>query len=228
MKYIIIDDDEASRKILVQLAKQVENLEIIDTYSNPVDALGVIAGGGVDLVFLDIEMPEMNGMELLGTVSMPPTILTTTHKEYAVDAFQYNVIDYLVKPIGLPRFIKAMEKARKERANATDQSGVNKDYFFIKKHSVFNKVALKDILWIEALGDYIKVHAADAKHVVHMSLKAIEDKLPKDKFLRVHRSYIVNIDNVGMVEDTTIYINNNPIPIGALYRENFIKVLNLL
>lgn len=228
MKYIIIDDDDASRKIILQLAKQVENLEIIDAYSNPVDALKVLEKGGVDLVFLDIEMPEMTGMEMLNSVNMPPTILTTTHKEYAVDAFKYNVIDYLVKPIGLPRFIKAMGKARKEFAGPSNHASINKEYFFIKKHSVFNKVALKDILWIEALGDYIKVHASDAQHVVHLSLKAIEDKLPNDKFLRVHRSYIVNIDNVGMVEDTTIYINNNPIPIGALYRENFIKVLNLL
>lgn len=227
MKYIIIDDDEASRTVLLQLAKNINQLEAVEVFSNPIDAIETLKNGDVDLVFLDIEMPEMNGMDMLGNIDMPPTILTTTHKEYALDAFEHNVIDYLVKPIALPRFIKAVERAKKEVKKASTPT-VDKEYFFIKKQSVLKKIALKDILWIEALGDYLKVHATDDKHVVHSSLKAMEGKLPKDKFMRVHRSYIVNIDNVGMVEDTTIYINNNPIPIGALYRENFLKILNLL
>ena len=124
-------------------------------------------------------------------------------------------------------FLKAVEKAHNHIKKHTTHTTIDKDYFFIKKDSVLNKVPLKDILWIEALGDYLAIHTFDKKYVVHLTLKAIEGKL-HDKFVRVHRSYIVNIDNVGMVEDTTIYINNTPIPVGALYRENFVKVLNLL
>jgi len=228
MNCIIIDDDEASRSALSQLIKQVDYLQLQQVFPNPLDALSILKSGTVDLVFLDVEMPEMTGMELLKSMNMPATILTTTHKEYALDAFEHSIIDYLVKPIALPRFIKAVEKAnhnyaKQHAANAT----IDKNYFFIKKDSVLNKVPLKDILWIEALGDYLAVHTFDKKYVVHLTLKAIEGKL-NDKFIRVHRSYIVNIDNVGMVEDTTIYINNNPIPVGALYREDFVKVLNLL
>ena len=229
MKYIIIDDDEASRDVLLQLAKQVGQLQVINAYSSPVEAMSVLENGDVDLVFLDIEMPEMNGMDMLKNMNMPPTILTTTHKEFALDAFEHNVIDYLVKPISLPRFIKAMKKAEKSLLNtSTAGSDMSREYLFIKKHSMLSKVAFKDILWVEALGDYIKLHTTDAKHIVHLSLRSIEGKLPKTKFLRVHRSYIVNIDDIDSVEENTIYIQNNPIPVGALYRKDFKNVVNML
>jgi DNA-binding LytR/AlgR family response regulator len=227
MRCIIIDDDEASKNILVKLINQVDYMKLEGVFNNPVEALATLKAGNIDLVLLDIEMPEMSGLDLLKSVDMPPTILTTTHKEYALDAFEYNIVDYLVKPITLPRFVKAAEKAKanhEKHASAT----IDHNYFFIKKDSVLNKVPLKDILWIEALGDYLAVHTFEKKYIVHLTLKAIENKLPQGKFVRVHRSFIVNMDNVGLVEDTTIYINNNPIPIGALYRESFIKVLNLL
>jgi DNA-binding LytR/AlgR family response regulator len=227
MNCIIIDDDNASRSVLTQLVKQVDYLQLQNVCSSPLEAIGVLKHGNVDLVFLDVEMPEMTGMEMLKSMDMPATILTTTHKEYALDAFEHNIVDYLVKPILLPRFLKAVEKAHNHIKKHTTHTTIDKDYFFIKKDSVLNKVPLKDILWIEALGDYLAIHTFDKKYVVHLTLKAIEGKL-HDKFVRVHRSYIVNIDNVGMVEDTTIYINNTPIPVGALYRENFVKVLNLL
>ena len=229
MKSIIIDDDEACRTVLTQLVKQVDYLELAGIFNGPAEALTILKKENIDLVFLDIEMPEMSGMQMLKSIDMPPAILTTTHKEFALDAFEYNIIDYLVKPIQLPRFIKAVEKAKdyNNKINSAT-AGIDKDYFFIKKDSVLNKVPVKDILWIEALGDYLTVHTFDKKYVIHLTLKAIETKLPRDKFIRVHRSHIVNIDNVGMVEDTTIYINNTPIPVGALYKENFNKVLNLL
>lgn len=229
MKCIIIDDDDASRNVLTHLVKQIDYLQLVGTFSGPAEALSTLKKDNIDLAFLDIEMPEMSGMDMLKSIDMPPTILTTTHKEYALDAFEHNIIDYLIKPIALPRFLKAVEKAKNHHVKLNSANGIiEKDYFFIKKDSVLNKVPVKDILWIEALGDYLTVHTAEKKYILHLTLKAIEGKLPHDKFIRVHRSHIVNIDNVGMVEDTTIYINNTAIPVGALYKENFIKVLNLL
>lgn len=229
MKCIIIDDDDASRNVLNQLVKQVGYLQLVNTFSNPMEALSIIKNDHIDLVFLDIEMPEMSGMDMLKNVDMPATILTTTHKEYALDSYEHNVIDYLIKPITLPRFTKAVEKAKDNNHNKQAATAiVDKNYFFIKKDSVLNKVPLKDILWIEALGDYLSVHTFEKKYIIHLTLKAIENKLPHSKFVRVHRSFIVNMDNVSLVEDTTIYINNNPIPIGALYKDSFMKVLNLL
>jgi DNA-binding LytR/AlgR family response regulator len=228
MKCLIIDDDDASRNVLTHLVGQIEYLQLAGVFNNPKEALKTLQKENIDLVFLDIEMPEMSGIDLLKSMPMPPTILTTTHKEYALDAFEFNIVDYLVKPITLPRFIKAVEKAKTNFSKNSTAEMVDKDYFFIKKDSVLTKVPIKQILWIEALGDYLTVNTVDKKYIVHSTLKAIEGKLPPDKFVRVHRSYIINIDNVSSIEDTTIYINNTAIPVGAIYRENFIRVLNLL
>jgi len=227
MNCIIVDDDEASRNILVQLAKHVDTLNVVRTCSSPIEAIKALKEETVDLLFLDIEMPEMTGMELLKALdNKPMVIFTTSHKEYAVDAFEMNVVDYLIKPVTLPRFLKAVAKA--EVTESKDVVSTKQEYFFIKKDSVLTKVPIKDILWIEALGDYITVHTKDQRFMLHATLKSIEGKLPSNKFVRVHRSYIVQIDNVKQVEDTTIYINETSIPVGALYRENFIKRLNTL
>jgi len=229
MKCLIIDDDEASRTLLMHLIKQVDYLQLAGVCNSPAEGLKALQKETIDLVFLDIEMPEMSGIDMLKNIDMPPAILTTTHAEYALDAFEYNIVDYLVKPITLPRFIKAVEKARGLHSkNSPVSEIVDKNYFFIRKDSVLTKVPIKEILWIEALGDYLTVNTINKKYILHSTLKAIEGKIPQDKFIRVHRSFIINIDNVTSVEDTTIYINNTAIPVGAMYKENFIKVLNLL
>jgi two-component system LytT family response regulator len=228
MNCIIVDDDDASRTVLTQMAKQVDYLTILKTCSTPLDAMNTLKKEEVDVLFLDIEMPGMTGMEMLKALdTRPQVILTTSHKEYALDAFDLNVVDYLIKPVTLPRFLKAMAKV-KNYTDSTDQVSAGQDYFFIKKDSVLNKVPVKDILWIEALGDYITVHTKDQRFILHATLKSLEGKLPTDKFVRVHRSYIVQVDNIKKVEDTTIFINDVAIPVGALYKESFIKRLNTL
>jgi DNA-binding LytR/AlgR family response regulator len=228
MNCIIVDDDDASRNLLMQIAKQVDYLTIIQACSNPLEAINTLSKEDVDVLFLDIEMPEMSGMEMLKALdSRPHVILTTSHKEYALDAYELNVIDYLIKPVTLPRLLKALAKV-KGLTNSKDYTSAGRDYFFVKKDSVLTKLPIKDILWIEALGDYVTIHMKDRNFILHATLKAIEGKLPSNKFVRVHRSYIVQIDNIKTVEDTTIFINEMSIPIGAIYKENFIKRLNPL
>ncbi len=230
MNCIIVDDEEMSRAALSHLVQQVDFLNLLKVCSGPLEAMEVLKKEKVDLVFLDIEMPDMSGMDMLRTLEdRPQVILTTSHKEYALDAFEYNVVDFLVKPLALPRFLKAVNKAKELFDNSRSEvATAGKDYFFIKNNSVMTKVMIRDILWIEALGDYITINTASKKYVLHLTLKAIGERLPADKFVRVHRSYIVTVDNISAVEDTTIYINETPIPVGALYRENFLKKLNLL
>ena len=225
MNCILVDDDDASVRVFIQIAKQVDYMTIVQTCSNPLEAIETLKKRDVDVIFLDIEMPEMSGMDMLKTLdNRPPVILTTSHTEYALDAYELNVIDYLIKPVTLPRLLKALSKVKQPMDNLTAEQ----DYFFVKKDSVLTKVPVQDILWIEALGDYITLHTKTAKFILHITLKSVESKLPASKFVRVHRSYIVQLDNVRTVEDTTIFINEASIPIGALYKDNFIKRLNTL
>lgn len=160
MNCIIVDDDDASRKIIAQLAKQVAHLNIVKECKNPLEAIAVLKNENVDLIFLDIEMPQMSGIDMLRSLdNRPAVILTTTHKEYAIDAFELNVVDYIVKPVALPRFLKAVGKV-KESTDIKELT-TSTEYFFIKKDSVLTKVPVKEILWIEALGDYITIHTRD-------------------------------------------------------------------
>lgn len=230
MKCIIVDDDQASLNVFAQLIKQVDYLDIIQTCSTPMEAIEALNKyQDADILFLDIEMPEMSGLEVIKTLSSkPPIILTTSHTEYALDAYNLDVVDYLVKPITLPRLLKALSKVKQPDIGNNNHLTVEQDFFFVKKDSVLIKVPVKDILWIEALGDYVTLHTRNERFILHITLKSVESKLPVSKFVRVHRSYIVHIENVRTVEDTTIYINDISIPIGALYRENFLKRLNTL
>src|SRR5688572_156899 len=231
MNCIIVDDEEMSRNAMKHLVEQIGYLQLVKVCHDSSEAIETLKKNKIDLVFLDIEMPGMSGIELIQSLETRPLIiLTTSHKEYALDAFEYNVVDYLVKPVNEPRFKKAVEKAQEFFDSSQDVkiTPAEKEYFFIKHNSVLTKVLLKDILWIEALGDYITINTVNKKYVLHLTLKAIEGKLPPDKFVRVHRSYIAAIDNISAVEDTTISISNKLIPVGALYKDNFIKKLNLL
>jgi DNA-binding LytR/AlgR family response regulator len=231
MNCIIVEDDLMCREALIHLISQVKYLNVVKVCDNPLEIGDCIEKENVELIFLDVEMPKMNGIEFLKTAKIrPQVILTTTHKEYALNAFEYNVIDYLVKPVKLPRFLQAVAKAKKNKENKKNEIELaGQDYFFIKKGSVLNKVYANEILWIEALGDYIVFNLmGKRKYILHSTLKAIENLLCPTKFARVHRSYIVQVDTIKEVENKQIHITDKPIPIGAIYRENFMKRLNSL
>lgn len=229
MNCIVVDDDKASIDVFTQLIKQVDYLNVLQTCSTFPEVIKALnQHADVDVLFLDIEMPDMNGLEMIKALAHKPRIiLTTSHTEYALDAYDLDVVDYLIKPITLPRLLKALSKLKHAGSHASNLT-VEQDFFFVKKDSVLIKVPVKDILWIEALGDYVTLHTKNERFILHVTLKSVESKLPSNKFVRVHRSFIVHIENVRTVEDTTIYINDVSIPIGALYRENFMKRLNTL
>ena len=232
MNCIIVDDEEMSRHALKQLVQRVDFLNLIKVYDDPIEAINTLKNEKIDLMFLDIQMPNMSGMDLIKSLAMgarPMIILTTSHTQYAIDAFEYNVVDYLVKPVMLSRFFQAVTKARDLFENPKNKiDSFDKDYFFVKHNSVMHKLPIKDILWMEAMGDYITINTVNRKFILHLTLKAIEPKIPADKFVRVHRSFIVAVDNITSVADTTILINNKLIPVGAIYKESFMKRLNLL
>jgi two-component system LytT family response regulator len=227
---IHVDDDIMSVSAMKQLIQSVGYLNLVKSCTSPVEALEILKTQPIDLVFLDVEMPEMNGLELIKKLDTRPLIiLTTSHPQYAVEAFEYNVVDYLMKPVETQRFVKATAKAKEFFDHAQDKVDTfSLDFIFIRKNSVLNKVPTKDILWIEALGDYVTINTEDKKYTLHITLKALEKKLPAERFVRVHRSFIVQLEHINTIDDSVISIQGKAIPVGALYRENFMKRLNLL
>jgi len=236
MKCIVIEDDKIACKILLQMIQKTKVLTLLDSFSDPFTALAFLKDNPVDLIFLDIEMPEMTGIELLKNLHPEPLIIFTTGKpEYAIEAFHYNAVDYLLKPIDFPRFLKAVIKAEEwfeikqsgiEGKIEVDNTKSKLDFIFVKSDSVNVKLTLKDLVYVEALGDYINVFTKNKKYTVHQTMKSIENILPSN-FIRVHRSFIVNTSFIDSIEDSTISIASNLIPIGVSYRPEVYKKLNL-
>ncbi|MCC6818976.1 MAG: response regulator transcription factor [Bacteroidia bacterium] len=212
-----------------QCATKVDSLNIVNTFNDSIQALSFIASNPVDLIFLDIEMPELNGMEFIRALQQPRPhiILTTSHTEFALEAFQENVLDYLVKPIELPRFIIAVNKAKimleKHRIDHVDN-----DTLFIKKGNLIVRINKLDVLWIEGLGDYVTINTEKEKFIVHSTMHAIEQKFNSKEFMRVHRSFIIRIDKINNIEDNCISYFDKFIPIGKTYKESVYKRLNML
>ena len=216
---------------LKQLVSQVPSLELLSECTDAQEALDTLNDTQVDLLLLDIEMPGITGLDLtkkLGN-NRPLIIFTTAKTDYAVEAFELNVVDYLVKPIALPRFRQAVEKAQEAIESNKEEMKVEEQAFvFVKDNGVLKRIAIDDILFLEAMGDYVKVHTPQKFHVVHATLKSIEEKLPASKFLRVHRSYIVAINKIDYIQEGTISIGKTTIPVADTHKSNLNKRLNLL
>jgi two-component system LytT family response regulator len=231
MNCLIVDDNKMARIAMNQLASQVEDLNVVGECSNAMEAYNMMQSQPGDILFLDIEMPEMTGLELtrhLGN-KKPIIIFTTSKKDYAVDAFELNVADYIVKPVTQPRFLQAVEKAREiYNSNKIDISFEEKEFVFIRDSGILKRLLIEDIHYLEAMGDYVKIFTQQKFHAVHVSLKTVEEKLPPVKFLRVHRSYIVALNKIDKIEEGVIVINNKPIPVADAYRSILNKRLNIL
>jgi DNA-binding LytR/AlgR family response regulator len=231
MKCLIVDDNPMARLALKQLVSQVPSLELVAECSNALEAENYLNTTSIDLLLLDIEMPEMTGLELTKKMGnkRPLIIFTTSKKDYAVEAFELNVVDYLIKPIELPRLKQAVERANEALESNKEEVKVEEQGFvFVKDSGVLKRISIDDILFLEAMGDYVKVHTAQKFHVVHATLKSIEEKLPSSKFVRVHRSYIVAINKIDYIQEGAIRIGKASIPVADTHKSNLNKRLNLL
>ena len=227
MNCIVVDDEEISRNIISHFVEQTEGLNLVQVCLDAVEAANVLQKSSIDILFLDIEMPGMTGLELIKSVPIKPaTILITSRAEHAVEAFEINVADYLVKPVSYSRFLKAVEKIKNKPTSIINE-GPNND-LFVKTDSKIVKVNLKELQYVEALADYVILHTSSQKFVVHSTMKGIEKRLPYPDFIRIHRSYIINADKIESIEDLSVLINKKFIPIGASYKESFMKSLNIL
>ncbi len=231
MNCIIIDDDLMSRRIIEEFVNRTDQLNLLSSYENAVDAINAFSTEeDIDLIFLDIEMPEMSGIDFLETLTNPPQIIIISSKDkYALDAFNYDVTDYLLKPISYSRFFKAVNKANVRFKNKVDPRD---DEIFIKKNSALVRLKYEDILWVEALENYVIFNTFNEKYTIHFTMKAIEQKLPSNRFTRVHRSYIVNTSSINVIEDNSVIIKTHDgsksIPIGKSYKDKLMGDINLI
>jgi DNA-binding LytR/AlgR family response regulator len=227
MRTLIVDDNKMARTVLKNLVGQVNYLEYVGECASGVEAVNFLNHEKIDLMLLDVEMPEMTGIELIGQLrNCPLVILTTSKRDYAVEAFEQRVVDYLVKPVLLPRFLKSVERANQIFEGSTIESKTN-DFFFVRNEGAWTKIMYDDILFIQALGDYAIINTTKGKCTVHITMKALEDKLSPGKFQRVHRSYIVAIPKIATVTDNMIYIDGKPIPVADSYKGQLTGKLNL-
>lgn len=232
MNCIIIEDDKYSRKLIEEFVGKTEILNLLHSFSNAVDAINYINTDEIHLIFLDVEMPEMTGIEFLKNIRKYPQVIIISAKDkYALEAFEYDVTDYILKPITYSRFYKAVNKAvdRHYARNGNPESATE---IFVKKNSSLVRVKFEDILWIEALENYVIVSTFQEKYTIHFTMKAIEQKLPVSIFRRVHRSYIVNINQIMLIEDNQIIMSIadeiKQIPIGKSYKDKLMLDLNFI
>ncbi len=224
IKCIIVDDEPLAIKVIKNYLKEFKNFEVVASFNNPLEALITLKKNPIDVIFLDINMGKMNGLEFVKSVDLKPNIvITTAHREYALESYDLDILDYLVKPIPFNRFLKTINRIT-QKVDLNRNSDKNKDniegsYTFLKVDKKLVKIKFKDIFYIESLKDYIMVFTTTGNYLSHRSLTAFTEELPSDKFLRIHRSYTVSLDKIKSLEGNSVDINNKRITIGRKYLE---------
>lgn len=220
IRTLIVDDEKLARTGLTDYLAKVPAFQLIGTCKNALEANFIVQQETVDLIFLDIQMPELTGLEWLQSLNQAPAIIfTTAYREFAWEGFELNAIDYLVKPISFDRFLRACNKAQKVLTPTTKEELEQPAYIFIKLDQQLIKIAFKDIMYLEASGDYIFIYTPEQRYMPLLSLRQVEPELPKNQFLKVHRSFIVNKDYVEAIQGNQLVIGNAKIPISRNHQQ---------
>jgi DNA-binding LytR/AlgR family response regulator len=222
IKCIIIDDEPLAAEVIENYLKEFSNVEHVGSFTNPLEALELIESGEIDAVFIDINMPKMNGLEFIRSIEAKPSfVITTAYREYAVESYDLDVLDYLVKPIPFNRFLKSINKLsmkfNAERSMENTHDSAEKSFIFLKVDKKLVRIKYNDIHFIESLKDYIKVFTSEGDFLAHKSLTSITEELPKSKFLRIHRSFTVSLDKIEALEGNSVLLKGKRIPIGRKY-----------
>lgn len=230
IKALIIDDEEMARKALNRFCEKMDNIEVLGLFENGSEALDFMSKNEIDLIFLDVEMPGISGLEMLDQISiLPQVIMITSNSNYAFDAYEYDVTDFLKKPITQPRFFKAIEKVESNlnRINQIHQSSLAQE-IYVKSEGKLVRLPYETISFFENVGDYIKVVSTIGNYIIHGTLKGLDAKLNYPRFLKVHRSFIINLDKVTDIEDNTILIGKSVIPISRAHKSILMTNLNII
>ena len=220
---IIVDDEPVARKVLLEFIEEIEYLEFIGQAENTLRAMTLLQNNAVDIVFMDINMPKINGVDFLKNSNLQSqVIMTTAYADYAVEAFGLNVLDYLVKPIAFPRFVKACNKAKEFFERNVSQLPKINDHFFIKCNNQIEKIYYDDLLYAEAMLNYVMLYTSSRKLLVYVTIKSLEQQLPPDIFIKVHKSFIVNTNKVKSIEGNILTVGNQKIAISQNLRDKVI------
>ena len=232
---LIVEDEPLARNLLTDYVKKVPSLELVDVCSSPLAAIEVLKQKKVDLLFLDIQMPEITGITLLKILQKKPlVILTTAYSEYALESYDFDVVDYLLKPITLERFLRAVDKVsqRLETPKTSPlqkeklSSGESQDFIFVKDGTKLVKIRYADILYVEGLKDYVTIHTRQQKVVSLQRLKVLEELLPSNKFIRIHNSFIVALDAIDAIHKGDVQIGTAMLPISDSYKKDFKELID--
>ena len=228
---IAVDDEPLALDIIKDYISQVPFLRLLKTFNEGISVIEYLSSNNVDLIFLDIEMGGISGTQLLRTLQKKPrVIMTTAYRNYAVDAFELDVTDYLLKPFSFERFLKSVEKVyslQKAEQRPAESNGSDKDYFFVKSNYKMVKVNYDDILYIEGLSEYIIIKTKTANIITLQSFKNIEKTLPESEFVRIHKSYLVSLSKIECIDGQNVMIAKKELPIGSKYKENFFKIISI-
>lgn len=224
---LIVDDEFLARKLLTEYVSKIDYLNLVDSCPDVTNAMDVLSREHIDILLLDIQMPDISGMEMLRMINnKPAVILTTAYSEYAVDAFSLGVVDYLLKPFDYARFLQAINKVVNNGQMTVSSGEPANDYLMVKADYKLYKVNYDDLLFIEGQHEYVTFHTATKRITALYSLKNLEDTLPKDKFVRTHKSFIVSIKNIQDIDKTNVTVAGNKIPVGASFRDALIERLS--
>lgn len=232
IKCLLVDDEPPAVDLIASYIERVSDLEIIGRCSNAIEAFGVLQRTKVDLLLLDIQMPKMTGLDLIRSLhDRPRIIVITAYREFAADGFDLDVLDYIVKPVSFDRFLKAIAKynqytlLRQTEVVEQPSDAFEKAYMYFKVNKQVKKVFLKDIVYIESIRDYVKIVTTDKPLITYQRLSYMEEKLPENKFLRIHKSYIIAIDRISGYNNDLINIEGYELPLGRSYKQGFLKVV---
>lgn len=225
---VIIEDEPLARNLITEYVKKVPSLNLLNAFSNPLEALEALRTLSVDILFLDVQMPEITGISLLKVLKKRPlVVLTTAYSEYALEGYELDVADYLLKPITFERFLKSVDKimqrleADPKPVITASETVASPAFVFVKDGTKLVKVRLDEILYVEGLKDYVTIHTTSQKITTLQRMKALEEQLPADKFIRIHNSYIVALDAIDVIQKNEVLIGSVSLPIGDTYRKSF-------
>lgn len=226
LKCLVIDDEPLARRAIVDFIAKVDFLEATRSCASAIEAIDLLATESFDLLFLDINMPYLSGIEFLETITNPPMVIfTTAYSEHALEGYRFDVVDYLLKPIDFKRFYQAALKAKQLYILKADKESIPaKDSFlYVRQEDSFIKIDWNTLLYIEGMQNYLKLHLIDKTIVIHQTMTAIEELLPQDSFFRIHKSYLVNINHIESISGTRLFVNKKELPISRMRKETLLK-----